>query len=148
MLRGLVWTLALAVTGASGQVASGSISGTVVDATSAGIPGVLLTIERPMPLAGAVADSAGRFVIAGVQPGTYTLRIQAACFLAKELEVQIQDAKEIPLGRLTLDVPVPPPCLESAKTPRISEKDLPRGGKPRVSGSARSAKGDVLKHFT
>ncbi len=76
------------------------------------------------------------------------MRIQAAGFLAKELEVQIQDAKEISLGQLTLDVPVPPRCLESAKTPRISEKNLPRGGKPRVSGSARGAKGDVLKHFT
>jgi hypothetical protein len=148
MLRGLVWALALAVTRASGQVASGSISGTVVDATSAGIPGVLLTIERPMPLSGAVADDLGRFVIAGVYPGTYTLHIQAAGFLAKEFEVQIQDAKETYLGQLTLDVPVSPPCLETATTPRISEKNLPRGGKPRVSGSARGAKSDVLKHFT
>jgi hypothetical protein len=148
MLRRFVCALAVAATGASGQVASGRISGTVVDKTNLGIPGVLVTIERPMPMAGAVADAAGRFVIAGVPPGMYTLRIQAAGFLAKELEVQIEDAKEISLGRLTLDVPVPPPCLESAKTPRTSEIKLPVGGKPRVWGSAQGETGGALRGVT
>src|ERR1019366_3118069 len=99
----LVCAILLALTGANGQPASGSVTGTVVDLTGLDIPGVLVTIESPMPMAGAIADSTGRFVIDGIPPGTYTLRIQAAGFFAKEFEVQIEDGKETSEGRVTLE---------------------------------------------
>lgn len=109
---GLRWVcvLMLAVTSAVAQDGSGSVSGTVVDVTSAGIPGALITIESPMPMAGAVADSIGRFVIHGIPPGTYSLVIQVAGFLQREFEVQIEDGKETSEGRVTLEIVPPPPC--------------------------------------
>jgi len=145
MVRWIVCAVALVVTGANGQVASGSVSGTVVDATNLGLPGTLVTIESPMPMAGILSDARGRFVIDGIPPGIYTLRIQASGFLPKELEVEIEDAKDISVGRVALDFGPVPPCLGSPNKPRISETKLRVDGRPGVSGSARGERGGAIE---
>jgi hypothetical protein len=63
MLGRFAGAMLLATVGASAQVASGSVAGTVVDMTGSQIPGALVTIESPMPMAGATTDGTGHFVI-------------------------------------------------------------------------------------
>jgi hypothetical protein len=138
---GLKWACVfmLSVAGAFAQEPPGSVTGTVVDLTGLGIPGVLATIERPMPMAGATADAAGRFVVDGVPPGTYTLRIQVAGFLAKELEVQIEAGQETSIGRVGLELAPRAPCLGKFNGPLFHEAKLRPGSRSGVSGIALEA---------
>lgn len=60
--------------------AQGTVTGVVIDDDKAEIPGatVQLTIEATSEKRLAVADSEGRFSFAGVPPGRFTLRVNAA----------------------------------------------------------------------
>jgi len=72
---------------------TGTIKGTVRDAaTKAPISGAIVTIAGA-PLPAAVTDSEGRFVIAGVPPGTYTLEASMVGYTnaKSENELVIQD---------------------------------------------------------
>jgi hypothetical protein len=129
----------LSVASAVAQENPGSITGTVVDLTGLGIPGVLVTIESPMPMAGAVGDATGRFVIDGVPTATYTLRIQQAGFSPKELAVQIEAGKETSLGRVGLEVAPRLPCLGEFIEPHFHETKLRSRSKSGVSGIALEA---------
>jgi hypothetical protein len=147
MLGRFAGAMLLAAVVASAQVASASVAGTVVDMTGSQIPGALVTIESPMPMAGAATDATGHFVIDGIPPGTYTLRMQAGGFVSRELEVQIDDAKESALGLVTLDVKAPPSCIDKLKKSDILQTMLPSGSSSRVSGSARGEIDGALKDF-
>jgi hypothetical protein len=137
----------LGVMGATAQESSGSITGTVVDAVGLAIPGATVAIVSPIERE-TTGGSTGEFTLNGLAPGMYKLRIRVAGFLPKELGVQIEDVKEMSLGMVRLDLPAFPPCLEDAKTPRISEKNLPGGGRPRIFGNTRGERGGVLRNFT
>lgn len=144
----LLCSLTLAVIAAHGQAASGSVSGTVVDVTNAGIPGVLVTVESPMPMAGSETDPSGKFTIAGVPPGNYTLRLQVAGFRPRKIDVQIGEGRVTSIGSLTMDIVPPLPCIGAFKTSILRKNKLPPGGKPLLSGTTRSESGGVLTHFT
>src|ERR1700728_5115289 len=80
----LKWVCAvvLGMTSVAAQQNPGSITGKVVDVTDAVIPNTELTLLSPTT-ATTTADAAGNFVMAGLKPGTYRLRVQKAGFWAK-----------------------------------------------------------------
>ncbi|PYX66194.1 MAG: hypothetical protein DMG78_29090, partial [Acidobacteria bacterium] len=70
----------------SAQVRRGSLSGTVVDPTGAVIPGaqVALKSEATGVAATTVANGAGYFYFASVEPGSYTVTVTAQGFAGWE----------------------------------------------------------------
>jgi hypothetical protein len=147
MRLGWVCALVFSVTTVAAQETSGSIRGTIVDAANSVVPDAVVTVVGPVSQA-TKTDASGEFVIAGLAPGTYKLRIQEPGFITRDLEASAETGKETSLGRVVLAIPAPPPCLESAKAPRISEMKLPARDKPSVSGAARGESGDALRNFT
>jgi hypothetical protein len=146
MTARLAGAMLIAAACALGQAESGSVTGTIVDSAGTGV-GALVTIESPMPMAGAFADKTGRFVINGVPPGTYMLVIQMEGFRAKELEVLVEDSKVTSIGQVMLEVAQRPPCLDKMNTPILREARLHSGSNSRISGIA-VAGGTALTQFT
>jgi hypothetical protein len=135
----LAGAIVLAAGVAAGQAASGSVEGTVVDPAGSVVPGVLVTIEGPTPMAGARSDESGRFVLDAIPPGTYSLRLQVAGFESKEFKVQIDDGRRNSLGQIALELAPRLPCLGDFEKPVIHETKLDSPQKTRVSGTAREA---------
>ena len=76
-------TTALAPTLVGGTAVSaqaGSIRGSVVDRTGLVLPGVIVTLRGDGIPRTAYSDEQGTFELAGVAPGTYTLRVSLAGF--------------------------------------------------------------------
>jgi Carboxypeptidase regulatory-like domain len=138
-----VWALSMA--SAVAQESSGSIAGTVVDAADLVIPNADVMIVNPVRLA--AVDSDGKFSLANLAPGAYELRVQARGFVTKHLEIAVEAGGEKTLGRVALEVKVPP-CVGSARNPRIFETPLTSGGKTRVKGSARGGAHGALRNMT
>ena len=132
MRRGLVAFMALATPTAFGQAALGRVTGTVVDELNRAIPGAVVTIEGPMPTAGASADVTGRFVLGGVPPGTYTLRIQVTGFKTRDTVVDVADGKETSMGRISLAVAPVGVCVGKFERAIVSERKPHSGGKSRI----------------
>ena len=139
-----VWVLTAA--SAAAQENSGSIAGTVVDATASVIPNADVMIVSPVQLE-TTADSVGNFLLANLAPGAYELRVQARGFVTKHLEIAVEAGEEKILGHVALDVKVPP-CVGNARKPRIFETPLTSGGKTRVLGSARGEAQGALRNMT
>src|SRR5258707_7678277 len=99
--------LVLAATPVMAQTVSGSISGSVVDASHAAIPGATVTAneqEKNVSLT-TKADAAGRFVFAQVAPGTYKIMVRSQGF--KEFiqdNVTVNANDRIALGEVTMQV--------------------------------------------
>ena len=96
----------LAVSPASAQVTTGTLTGTIVDSTGGALPGTTVTataaatgVSRTV-----VADSEGRFTVAGLNPGTYTVKVELAGFtpLTVTLPAPLSGGEVRNLGRLTL----------------------------------------------
>jgi hypothetical protein len=141
----LRWACAavLGVASVAAQENTGSIAGRVVDATNLGIPSATVAIVGPVDLA-AATDRAGKFFVTGLAPGTYKLRIEAPGFRSKDLEVSVEAGKEMSLDHVVLEVKAPA-CLGDGNKPRISEIDLPFGGEPEVSGTARGEQAGAVE---
>jgi len=98
------WLLAAA---AAAQTVSGSMSGTVVDATGQVLPGADVTIvhENSGEERRAVTNETGNFVFPALTPGPYTIRVSLAGF--KPLEVQaniVQANNRLAVGLLRLEL--------------------------------------------
>jgi hypothetical protein len=139
--------LVLGAASLAAQEASGSLAGTVVDQVDSPIPNAKISIAGLSSLQ-IKTDAVGEFVIAGLVPGTYNLRLESPGFTTKELEAHVEARKGSSLGRVVLQVPPPSPCLGSAKTPLISERKLRNGGKPRVSGGAHVESYGAMRDLT
>ena len=65
-----------------GQTVSGSIAGTVLDATQAAVGNAKVTAveQSKKTTASATTDVEGRFVFPQMQPGTYDITVEAAGF--------------------------------------------------------------------
>ena len=77
----LLGTLLLPVSSRA-QLYSGSVTGVVTDPSGATVPGAKVTLVDqnkgyPFP---ATTDSAGRYLIRSVPPGTYKIRVEAKGF--------------------------------------------------------------------
>src|SRR5215211_9144570 len=71
---------------AHAQTITGSISGSVMDASGGMIPGatVMLTSEKTGQSRGFTTDSEGRFKFAALQPGNYSVKIERQGFQTLE----------------------------------------------------------------
>jgi hypothetical protein len=141
-----VCVLVLGVASAVAQESPGTITGTVVDAAGLQVPGTTVTIVSPISLE-TITDNSGEFAIHGLAPGAYEVRVQRPGFVARELEVPVEVGKETELGRVVLEVKIPP-CVGKLRRTRISEATLPASAKARVSGSARGETYGALRYLT
>ncbi|WP_350448945.1 carboxypeptidase regulatory-like domain-containing protein [Paracidobacterium acidisoli] len=82
LLPTLVLALLLISLGAHAQLTTGSLSGTVQDQSGAVIPNAQVTLlnDASHDRRQSTSNSAGYFTFAGVQPGSYTITIQAKGF--------------------------------------------------------------------
>lgn len=111
-----------------------SIKGSVVDAVGSQVPNAEVIIAGPVSRK-ANADLLGEFVVAGLAPGTYRVRIQKPGFSTRELDVRVGDGKETSLGPIVLEVRSHP-CVGHPNEPRISEIKS-TDGRRTVSGMVR-----------
>lgn len=139
--------MVLGAASAAAQQNSGSITGTVVDIRDAAVADATVTIVD-LASQQTKTDQAGKFVLAGLAPGTYRLRFQAPGFKFRKLNVSVAAGKATPLGRVLVDVQEAPTCIGKPKSPSVSEKVVPAGAKPRVSGTAHGETGVVLMDLT
>ena len=89
------------------QTTSGSISGTVLDAQSAAIPGAQVTAQEDQQkfTLTTKADEVGRFVFTQVPPGTYTIKLSAAGFKTSERTGIVLNANDkLALGDVRMEV--------------------------------------------
>jgi carboxypeptidase family protein/TonB-dependent receptor-like protein len=89
------------------QSVTGTISGTVVDASGKVIAGakITLTDERTGGARAVAANEEGDFIFPALQPGVYTIKIEHAGFRSYQRTNNVLSANEVlALGRLTLDV--------------------------------------------
>ncbi len=92
---------------AAAQAVTGTISGTVVDAQKAVIPGATVTItnEATADSRAATSDAQGAFQVTNLQPGSYTGRVELASFRSLERKNIVLSAGErLAIWTLTLDV--------------------------------------------
>ena len=75
---------------AAAQAVTGTISGTVVDAQKAVVPGATVTItnEATADSRAATSDAQGAFQVTNLQPGSYTARVELASFRTQEHRAQ------------------------------------------------------------
>ena len=104
ILAGLVCTLFLSMP-AMAQSVSGSISGIVMDSSSAVIPGVAISLsnERTGDSRGLMTNEQGRFIFSAIQPGSYTIKVELPGFQTLEQKNVVLSANEnLTLGECLL----------------------------------------------
>jgi hypothetical protein len=107
-IRWYVWLAVIAFLGvcATAQTPTGTIQGSVTEKTGAAVQGASITIVRTATneMRKTSSDSAGRFTIPFVQPGTYTVTAEAAGFRpAKQENILVEVAGTRPVD-FQLDV--------------------------------------------
>src|SRR6266567_3369442 len=89
------------------QTVSGSIAGTVLDATQAAVGNAKITAveQSKKTTAGATTDVEGRFVFPQMQPGTYDITVEAAGFKKYEKkDVILYGNEKLSIGNVNLEV--------------------------------------------
>jgi Carboxypeptidase regulatory-like domain len=92
---------------AAAQITRGSISGLVVDSSGAAVPVATVTITETETNVRATAKSGsdGLFLIAGVLPGSYTLRVEAGGFeTLVKTNLNLSAGERLETGQLQLQV--------------------------------------------
>src|SRR3989304_5218224 len=91
---------------AQAQLTVGSVTGTVVDATGAVIPGATVTL--PNQATGVPREqetsSTGSFAFERVRPGAYSLRVSMSGFKTHETTVEVSIGKVSSLGNVAMQV--------------------------------------------
>lgn len=111
------------------QSTSGSISGTVVDQQAAAIANAIVRIteEGKTYTLTATSDGEGRFVFPIVQPGTYTIVIEAVGFKKQERKgVTLVATDKLSLGDLNLEVGSPTETVNVAAEATLVEQAVQR----------------------
>src|SRR5713101_7950308 len=106
-LRGLAVLLCLVTSAAWAQDHTGMVSGTVMDEQGQVIPGaaVSLVSEATGFTRPSLSDERGDFRFLGVQPGTYTVRVELSGFSTLELRNEVlPTSSSLDLGKLKLKV--------------------------------------------
>ena len=101
--------VALLLPGAARAQGTGTISGTIVDASDQVLPGatVTLTNERTANTQTAVTDSRGEFTFRAVPPGSYTVAIELQGFRKYVRKNNVlETSAELTLGHLKLELGV------------------------------------------
>jgi len=144
-MRQLILRVLLALTslGVTAYAQTGSIAGTIIDATSAGVPGAKVTARNEATTSArtAVTDSNGTYSIPNVPIGTYDIRVEKQGFSILQFRhIQLTVAQNLTLNG-TLEVgtvsqvvevsgtSVPPINLEDAQISNVVDQkrivDLP-----------------------
>jgi Carboxypeptidase regulatory-like domain len=112
-----------------GQV-SGSISGSVVDPTGAGIPNAKISILLPggkTSILSAHTSSEGLFFIASVRPDTYDLAIEASGFTRTTLTgLHVESGKESPVPSVRMEVASTRDTVEVVETATAVQTTSPQ----------------------
>jgi hypothetical protein len=106
LLQGL-FCLLLASGLAAAQTVTGTISGTVVDASDSAIAGATVTIinAKTGDKRVVAANESGGFSVPALQPDVYTIKIEHGGFRSLERQNTVLSANEnLALGRITLEV--------------------------------------------
>ena len=116
---------------AQAQTTSGSISGTVLDTQSASLVGatVSITDQEKKLLLKTTADVAGRFTFPQLQPGNYTIIIEATGFRRIERKDIVLNANDkIALPPFTAEVGSVDQTVEvTAQTQELKTESAERG---------------------
>ena len=109
MRRQLIWALLLVVASfglASAQeTTSGSITGKVVDAQGAPVPGATVTITTNQGPKTLVSDANGRFFAPYLAPGRYSVKVELTGFAPVEQKnIDVHLGQRLELGEITLKV--------------------------------------------
>jgi hypothetical protein len=120
-------------------VATGTIAGTVTDPQGAVVPQAAITVTRVggEPVM-ATADALGRYAVAGLAPGLYTIEAQAAGFRTSRKEGVPVAAGAVQRLTLTLTIEVQQQQVE------VSADDNQADASPEKNGSAIVLKGRDL----
>src|SRR3989304_5659011 len=114
---------------AQAQLTVGSVTGTVVDATGAVIPGATVTL--PNQATGVPREqetsSTGSFAFERVRPGAYSLRVSMSGFKTHETTVEVSIGKVSSLGNVAMQV-----------GPTTEVVTVGRGGAPSPASGQRS----------
>jgi hypothetical protein len=106
LLQGL-FCLLLASGMAAAQTVTGTISGTVVDASDSAIVGATVTIinAKTGDKRTVTTNESGGFSVPALQPDVYTIKVEQRGFRSLERQNTVLSANEnLALGRITLDV--------------------------------------------
>jgi hypothetical protein len=93
----LLMTVALAITPVWGQVNTGTISGTVRDASGAAVAGATVTVRNTATSAERTATSgdSGQYTIPGLAPGIYDLTVTSTGFAKFTAQVEVTVASAV-----------------------------------------------------
>jgi hypothetical protein len=104
----IAFLVCLSTSVAIGQgIVTGSVGGTVQDASSAVVPGATVTAVQTTTNVAfhTVTDNAGSFQIPGLPPGTYNVTITASGFSPTTVQnVNVSAGTQTPLGAQTLKI--------------------------------------------
>src|SRR5579871_5367888 len=105
---GAVIALVLFLQGQSSAQLSGRLSGSVVDASGASVPGATVRLYLSggkKPLVSTTTSRDGLYNLLGVRPAEYDLEVEAAGFLKTTLHgVQVDAARETPVPEIKLQL--------------------------------------------
>jgi hypothetical protein len=110
---------------AMAQETTGSVSGLIVDAQGLAVPGATVTITGPQGARTVVSDTAGRFTVPFLTPGTYTVRSELQGFKPierRDVNIRLGQTVELDLkmevGGLseTVEVTGGSPVIDSTTT--------------------------------
>jgi Carboxypeptidase regulatory-like domain/TonB-dependent Receptor Plug Domain len=109
MRRQLIWAVALVLAtfgfANAQETTSGSITGEVVDAQGAPVPGATVTVASPQGPKTFVTDSNGRFFAPYLVPGKYAVRVELSGFSPVEQKnIEVRLGQRVELSGLTLKV--------------------------------------------
>ncbi len=109
MRRQLIWAVALVLAtfgmAQAQETTSGSITGEVVDAQGAPVPGATVTVTSPQGPKTFVTDSNGRFFAPYLTPGRYAVRVELSGFSPVEQKnIEVRLGQRLELSGLTLKV--------------------------------------------
>lgn len=128
----MVAILSLLVIRLSGQIVTGSISGTVVDGNGGSIAKADLTLKhaRTGLALQTPTDESGRFVFPSLEPGEYTLTVEKAGFKKFEQKgIALQTGERLALGTVALTLgAVTETVSVTAETERVKTESSERSG--------------------
>jgi len=107
VLLTLAMVMAVPTSQASGQTVTGAISGTVVDAQGAVVPGATVTVidESTGSPRVAVSDPRGAFQVTNLQAGRYTVRVEVPSFrLYERKNVVLSSSERVAVGTIALEL--------------------------------------------
>ena len=125
LLLGLLMIFCLGLS-AMAQTITGTISGTVTDATGGIIPGATITLisERTAEARSSTTNEEGRFSFAAVQPGVYTIKVEQQGFQTLERKGAVLSANEnLALGDIALQTGQVAEMVTIVSTGPVVEKE-------------------------